>query len=249
MRASIYLFLNITRLMIMDKIKITLLASLITLLSYSSYSTEISSNTQNSRDRYRDTPKWTFDLGLKGGWTLPAIDLNNWTDTSQYSIKNIDPTRSSGYNIGAWVRIGGRKLFIQPEAYYASNNGSISYEIGGDRVTQETKFKSFDIPILIGYKLIDLRVVQINCFTGPVISASIDQDANIGDIPVPITDIDRAEWAYQAGIGFDTPVIRFDFRYEWDITGFEIDNPLNFEGVTLENSENVLSLHIAIKIL
>ena len=135
-------------------------------------------------------------FGLKLGAntaTVPDYDISTGTNNIE-AVKNAQ----WGIQAGAFLRVGIKSLFIQPEIMLASN--SYDYNVttvtGPDLLHQ--KFTRLEIPVLLGVKLGPLHIN-----VGP--SANI----HIGSPEALIDDPDFGElyrsatFGYQAGIGVD----------------------------------------------
>ena len=84
---------------------------------------------------------------------------------------------------------------------------------------------SLDVPILVGVKLINLKVVNFRIMTGPVISFVTSKDisyqvngVNLGNEPSSTTDYKNTIWGIQAGAGIDVMNFSLDVRYEWGLS-------------------------------
>lgn len=71
-----------------------------------------------------------------------------------------------GYHVGAFVRMGGNSLYLQPEVLYVNTGGEIKETQGAGDRTYEASFNRFDVPIMVGFKIGDVFRVQ----GGPVAS-------------------------------------------------------------------------------
>ena len=135
-------------------------------------------------------------FGLKLGAntaTVPTYKISSGTNNIE-TLKNAQ----WGLQAGAFMRIGLKSIFIQPEIMLASN----SYDYNVTTVTGQDllhqKFTRLEIPVLLGLKL------------GPLhINAGPSANINIGSPKALIDDPDfgdlyrSATFGYQAGIGLD----------------------------------------------
>lgn len=152
-------------------------------------------------------------FGLKLGAntaTVPEYDISTGTNNIE-AVKNAQ----WGIQAGAFLRVGIKSLFIQPEIMLASN----SYEYNVTTVTGQDllkqKFTRLEIPVLLGLKL------------GPLhINAGPSANINIGSPDALIEDPDFSElyrsatFGYQAGIGIDLfNRLVLDARYGGNLSG------------------------------
>lgn len=157
---------------------------------------------------------FTFNLGVKGGINSNQITTENAT-INNVSYSNFTSAAKSGFNIGAFARLGGKRLYLQPELLYCQKNG----ESSTTAVTQTIKLKSIQIPLLLGYKLVDLKIVSIRAFTGPAMSfamASSNVQSNLTNLA--LNNLKNNIWDWQLGGGVDVGPLTFDLRYEWGLS-------------------------------
>jgi len=143
----------------------------------------------------------TFDLGIKAGWNRSNLT----SDMSTFT-----PSAKLGYNFGAFGRFGGSKLYLQPEFLYVVQNGGFS--VGS--TTDAIKMKSIQIPVLLGFKVLDLKLASIRAFTGPAISfpTGYKSDQNLK------YNFNNSVWDYQLGAGVDVLNFTLDIRYAWGLS-------------------------------
>lgn len=160
----------------------------------------------------------------------PKVGVNQGT-----VVVNGDGFRSgenlTGYHVGAFVRMGGSSIFIQPEFLYTNTGGSIiESSANGSEVILDASFNRLDIPMMVGFKLANFFRVQ----AGPV--ASIMIDYTLQDATQVARDVDyrSSTIGYQAGIGLDVGNLILDFKYESalnamsrSVSGFETDQRQN----------------------
>ncbi|SIS82268.1 porin family protein [Belliella pelovolcani] len=130
-----------------------------------------------------------------------------------------------GYHIGAFVRMGGASIFVQPEFLYTNTGGFIVDE--NNNATIETNFNRLDIPMMVGFKLAKFFRVQ----AGPIASILLDQ--SFGENPIAATqniEYRNSTIGYQAGIGLDLGNLILDAKYEsslnriaGSVAGFQTD--------------------------
>ena len=107
-----------------------------------------------------------FTLGLKGGINSSKITTDNFK-TTDFTYSNFKSDSKAGFNIGAFARLG-TKIYLQPELLYCVRNSESTSAIGN--ASQSVKLKTIQVPILLGFKLIDLKLASIRAFTGPAMS-------------------------------------------------------------------------------
>jgi Outer membrane protein beta-barrel domain len=147
-------------------------------------------------------------LGVKGGISSSNVDVNNVKNTfTQFK----DKENITGYHLGAFVRVKAGPLLIQPEGVFTSSGGKIALvqDQNGTEVESEEKFRfnRLDVPLLVGLQF--LKVVRLQA--GPV--ASVLVEGKMGDQSIK-NYLDKSDFGWQAGLGFDIGKLTADVRYE-----------------------------------
>jgi hypothetical protein len=158
-------------------------------------------------------------FGPQIGYSASNLSMN--TDDITSNLK-------SNFLFGAFVRLGD-KIYIQPEVNWQTQGSVFKYpsiSLGGvdlSPVEQDIKLNTINIPVSLGWKIIDLQIVNIRVFGG--VNANIitgkkinttDADNTIGqDLLTPITDSDISDlvWQYHAGVGVDVLMFALDVKY------------------------------------
>jgi len=161
-----------------------------------------------------------FNFGIKAGVTTSKLTTD------------IGETQSAILNFqgGAFARINIKKFYIQPEIYFTKKGGeikdSMEYNNGQILAVKKVKLNTVDIPLLIGYKLFDAKLVNLRVMAGPVMSFVIKKDPKItsngqnvevGDDFLIKKNFENQTWAIQAGAGMDVLMFSLDIRYEWGL--------------------------------
>jgi len=158
-----------------------------------------------------------FTLGIKGSINSSKITTDNLS-YSDFGFFDFKYDTKSGYNIGAFARLG-TKVYLQPELLYCVKNGETSFMSGNVSKSQTVKLKSIQIPILAGYKLIDLKLASIRAFTGPAMSYVMSGSRLETNLKfVDPKNFKKIIWDWQLGAGVDAGMITFDVRYEWGLS-------------------------------
>jgi len=163
---------------------------------------------------------FTFDIGLKAGINSSQINTSNAT-INNISYTDFTSPGKSGFDFGAFGRIGGKRLYLQPELLYCQQNGQSSNAL----VTQDLKIKTLKVPVLLGFKLINLKVASLRAFTGPAMSYVLTT-SNV-DMNLPNFDPKNFRnniWNWQLGAGVDILKLTFDVRYEWGLSNTSDQN-------------------------
>ena len=163
-------------------------------------------------------------FGPKIGWNSNKLT----TDYASY----IEDMRD-GVQGGLFFSIYMDKFYIQPEAYISMRRGALEASIDdplsdNTNVTfsQSVTLTTVDIPMLLGYKLIDLKLLRFRIWGGPVASYVLDKNYtlslnnNVESFRITRDDFKDATLAGQVGAGLDLLFLTFDVGYEFGLEDF-----------------------------
>lgn len=150
-----------------------------------------------------------IEFGVKAGINSTHFTADNY-NAEGVTINNIQEDAKSGYSLGVYGLLPiSKKLRFQPELYYNSKNGSSDLVVGNVLYPSNIEIKSWDIPLLLNLKVIDLKVVEIYGLAGPAVSfLSNPTTTNFKE------NYKSAAWNFQAGVGVKIWRINVDTRYE-----------------------------------
>ena len=132
----------------------------------------------------------------------PKVSVNI---TNEWVSKKIKTEFTPGADLGLFFRFTPCRLYIQPEIFYAIRNQSI--ESWWNSITTSTKYQShhIGIPILVGFKAIDLKQLKIRIFVGPEFCLKLKDN---------LTNLNY-QMGFQAGLGFDIWRFTIDGSYSF----------------------------------
>jgi len=187
-----------------------------------------------------------FTIGLKGSINSSKITTDNYSGQG-VTFNDFKSDAKSGYNLGAFARLG-TKIYLQPELLYCVRNSQSTDATG--TATQSVKLKTIQVPILLGIKLIDLKLASIRAFTGPAMSFPMKSSKITYDgVSGPIYDTENYKnniWDWQLGAGVDVGMITLDCRYEW---GLSNTSEGNVSKVGFVNKGNTLTFSVGFKFI
>jgi len=145
--------------------------------------------------------KAQFSLGVKGGVDFSKIDADNFNESTK-----------TGYQIGAFARLGGA-TYLQPELYVASSGGNLDASDG----TANIKFTTLNVPLLLAHRF-GTGSANLHIMAGPVYSYLMSQDKsfsqNFDAAYHDFGNYNNSTIGYQAGAGVDFLGLTADLRYE-----------------------------------
>ena len=108
-----------------------------------------------------------YSFGVKAGYNTSLGFDNSWNfNSSSINLKN---DMANGFHVGLYARIG-RSLYVQPELLYNLDiyRQTLSvgdWQIGGSY--NEIKASTFDVPVLLGYSIINTNMFKLRIMVGP----------------------------------------------------------------------------------
>lgn len=168
-----------------------------------------------------------ISFGPKVGFTTSRLSTDK---------EEIKENFKANFQGGVFLRLG-RKNYLQPELNFITKGGLFNKdEVLG---TKEIGLSTLEIPVLLGTRVIDLKLASIRIMAGPSMAFVIDKNIRMRDemeFP-PLTreelrdKLEDVVWGLQAGAGVDVLMFTLDVRYEWGL-----NNLVNYENVELRNS-------------
>lgn len=185
-----------------------------------------------------------FTLGLKAGINSTKITTDNYS-VGNLTYSNFKSDAKSGFNLGAFARLG-TKVYLQPELLYCVRNGQ-STSTSGSTTSQSYKLKTIQIPVLLGMKLIDLKLASLRAFTGPAMSFVMTGNTFASNVNnVDPKNFKNNIWDWQLGAGVDVGMFTVDVRYEW---GLSNTSEGNVSKVGFVNKGNTLTFSLGFKFI
>jgi len=172
-------------------------------------------------------------LGPKIGYTTSKLSSD---------VGDIKESVNHNFQIGAFVRFG-KKLYVQPELYYATSGGTL--KVNGLSGTDDIKIKlnNLSIPVLVGYKIINAKVVNLRIMAGPVANFILDKkvDAEVVLDYLEDSDFKNVAWGIDVGAGVDVFFLTLDLRYEFGLNNI-YNPPDNAKFQSIKSNVFIVSL-------
>ncbi|MHC1776549.1 MAG: porin family protein [Lentimicrobium sp.] len=174
-----------------------------------------------------------FSIGPKVGASFSKFT----TDKEQ-----IQEEVENSFYFGAFARFG-EKFYLQPELLVMNREGFLKNDaVSGS--TGSIKVSSLDIPVLVGFRILNLKVANVRAMAGPVFSIAVDKTITTENWDDAITtdDIKNSNVGLQFGAGVDVLFLTLDLRYEIGLSDFS-----EVESFSLKN--NMFTIGLGWKIL
>lgn len=148
------------------------------------------------------------------------VGVHGGISNTKIKVKDIEHTLKSGSNtgwmVGAFVRVNLGPIYLEPSLNYAHKEG----EVKSGSTKSSLKYNSFDIPVMVGLHVLDLPVVKLRTYLGPVASFSGKLKWDKGKFGSGI-DNDKMMWNGKVGVGVDVWKLTFDIDYEKGLKKFQ----------------------------
>lgn len=148
-----------------------------------------------------------INFGIHAGVSSNRIKFK---DLSQ--IK--DSKDNIGYTIGAFARLNFGKCYLEPALNYShkTSTAEIKKNESTDGGDVNLKMNSFDLPIMLGWKFINLSIVKVRLYLGPQFSAG--DVKNLKKLSNESIKEDKVTVRGKVGLGVDVSKLTFDLDYE-----------------------------------
>jgi hypothetical protein len=152
-----------------------------------------------------------FSIGPKIGYNTSKLTTD---------ISEIDSEMKNSFNFGVFVRLG-RKIYVQPEVNWLTRGGVFKKSAADDvkPIKQEIELQTIEIPVLLGFRLINLGVGNVRVMAGPSASIITEKTVSTSDPdnftnPIEDADIEDLVWGFNVGAGIDVMMFTLDVRYQ-----------------------------------
>ncbi|MEX0883936.1 MAG: porin family protein, partial [Cyclobacteriaceae bacterium] len=173
-----------------------------------------------------------FSIGPKLGVSQGNIKVNG----TEFSSGN----EKLGYHLGLFARLGGNRIFIQPEVLYTNTGGEFYSQQNNTNITYTASFDRLDIPMMAGFKF--ARVLRVQA--GPVMTFILDSEFTSSGQSIVDPDYNSSTLGYQAGIGLDIANMILDFKYEGAL-GKHADS---IAGLQTDQRQNQIMVSLGIRL-
>jgi len=167
-----------------------------------------------------------FNFGVKAGYTS-SLGLNNLSSlaSGNYNLNSVQSELSNNFHAGIFARIGFKKVYFQPELLYAMGKKNYTVtlqDVAHNNITYDkfVTISTVDVPLLLGYKLLDFKIINLRAFAGPKLrfnaGSSLDfKNLTGGTITQAdlVKDVKAAQLGLEAGVGVDVFMFTLDARY------------------------------------
>lgn len=142
-------------------------------------------------------------IGIKGGSNYSELPVSEGFN-SEYA---------AGYFGGVMARFDYKRFYIQNEILYSEKSSKIEKTTLIE--SKNAKWRSIEIPLVIGYKVVDLAALNVRVFGGGVYSYVLDENfSSLNQLKTTYTKFDKSNIGYQVGAGVEFWKFTLDFTYQ-----------------------------------
>ncbi|MCV9930991.1 PorT family protein [Flavobacterium sp. LS1R47] len=151
-------------------------------------------------------------IGIKGGANYSELPVSDGF-SSKYA---------SGYFGGAMARFDVGRFYIQNEILYSEKSSKIeNTSLMGAR---NVKWKSIEVPLVIGYKVVNFDALNVRVFGGGVYSYVIDENiTSLNQLKNSFGKFNKSNIGYQVGAGVEMWKFTLDFTYQGGLNNISKD--------------------------
>lgn len=146
-------------------------------------------------------------IGVKAGTNFTKTSAESSDLTGKYGL---------GYQAGVMARVDFNRLYLQGEAVF--NKRKTSYDLK-DGSSPKLKWNSIDVPIVVGYKIVNTRDFNVRAFAGGVYSYAFNDNISSSKaLHEGFKKFDKFNVGITGGVGVDYKNLTVDLRYETGLT-------------------------------
>ncbi|WP_202701090.1 porin family protein [Flavobacterium sp. UGB4466] len=161
-------------------------------------------------------------VGIKAGSNYSELPVSKGSD-SKYA---------AGFFGGAMARFDFKRFFIQNEILYSEKSSKI--EKTASLPSKNLKWRSLEMPLVIGYKIIDQSMLNVRVFGGGVYSYVLDENiSSVSQLKTAYGKFNKSNIGYQVGAGIEISKFTLDVTYQGGL------NNLSKEFSSKPNSFNI----------
>ncbi|OXB24695.1 hypothetical protein B0A80_04550 [Flavobacterium tructae] len=142
-------------------------------------------------------------VGIKAGSNYSELPVSKGSD-SKYA---------AGFFGGAMARFDFKRFFIQNEILYSEKSSKI--ERTASLPSKNLKWRSLEMPLVIGYKIIDQSMLNVRVFGGGIYSYVLDENiSSVNQLKTAYGKFNKSNIGYQVGAGIEISKFTLDVTYQ-----------------------------------
>ncbi len=166
----------------------------------------------------------TYSTDHQAGAILKVVSARMNINSDLVSTSNTES--EVGYQFGGFYRINVDRIYLQPEVLFSKIQTQLVFNdytgISGFNPLAEFEFNTLEVPINIGYRIGNLRLMM-----GPSFSILLSGERSfLNEVEQVTSEYNRSNFMWHWGIGGDFDRILIDIKYESGLskTGESLSN-------------------------
>ena len=173
-----------------------------------------------------------FNFGAKAGFQAIAYNNPEFEIEGYEFNTNTLHSNKIGYTVAPFIRLTNKKLYVQAETVFGIARHSFDFKevdendnsssIVANQTTYNLRTICLQVPIVVGYHIIQEGKYQMSLFTGPktkfVFTAHSNQEFKHFKDDSLEEVLKKRCYYWEAGLGVKIGYVFFDFIYDWGIT-------------------------------
>lgn len=176
---------------------------------------------------FQSFAQFPLNIGIAGGASYSSYTNN---------IDSLNPIGAAGWHAGAFARLKLKKWYVGADVLIASKPGKFESTTG--KTEGEISVVGLDVPMMLGYKLIDAKVFNLRAYAGPNLHFKFSDEVKTSFNGVNVNSgntveiSDDPQVAALIGAGCDIAFITVDVRYQYQFTNsssvsnFDLNNQM-----------------------
>ncbi len=153
------------------------------------------------------------NIGIKYG-TNSSVMMTNF---DMVLNQNLQSDQINNHFAGAFLRLNAGSVYAQPEVYFNTKGGIIK-PVNATEVPIPSattfNYQSIDLPVLLGYKIINRDLIKFRLSLGPVFTFVTANSFYTEISNLNVNDLSKRYMGWQIGAGLDIWFITLDARIE-----------------------------------
>lgn len=160
-----------------------------------------------------------FNLGIRAGYNS-SLSVNNISSVfdGTYNLNSVQNELWNNFQAGVFARVFMKKLYFEPALMYSLEKKELNFkDVATGNVTFDSiaDIKTIDIPLILGLKVLDLKLANLRVFAGPKLRFNAGSTPSISQLNVSNigAEVKKANLGLEIGAGVDVLMFALDFRY------------------------------------
>ncbi|MEZ0451652.1 porin family protein [Sphingobacterium thalpophilum] len=144
-----------------------------------------------------------IQIGIKGGSSLNKLNTE---------LADLDDKYALGLHVGGMARLNFGRAYVQGEALFSKRKAALKPQ---GQTESKLKWNAIDIPVMIGYKIVQQQDMNLRVFGGAVYSYTLNDNLSpLKALKEGIRHFDKSNLQFTGGLGVDINRFSIDLRYE-----------------------------------